>query len=740
MRESKRQSFVTSLLTTKASSSHPRLQIAVARMEIWLNLVLIHILVLLPISVAGSEDNMAVVPAQEILDKIEMGLTVEYDHVIIKGDLDLSKLDLLKRPVGRTSFETEELNLSKNLMLISSFIGLNDSIIDGNVYFSNAIFDNTVCFKSSVFNGDAGFSNSVFNGDVDFRRSEFNRVVYFWGLEFNGDADFRDSEFNGDANFKDSKYNGDANFRRSEFNRVVYFWGLEFNGDADFDNSKFNDFANFWGVTIDGIISSSGLEFNGDANFHGSEFSNQTTFWGLKFNGIADFSDSEFNGYADFRGSKFNRSASFVDSKFMRNSRFDDLVFNGYADFSGSVFNGFTNFGGVEFERNFHINGLVFNSDADFSDSVFNGTTYLVLLKFNGDADFSRSLFKGSTSFVGLDLNSEIRFRGSKFNGYAYLGDARLKRADFTDSEFNGRAEFGDSVFNDTAFFSDTRFNGNALFRGLVFNDHAYFDNSSFNISDFIEDEFNKLTIFDDARFDNSTSFNGSWFKEDALFEGTVFNGTLYLTRTKYERLYIRWKNINNLGYDDAAYLSLLENFKKLGYLEDYDGCYYEYRRAHRDQSWGGMYNSMNPAEEWLRKHIDVGLEVFYGYGKKPIWPLLWSALVILIFGLFWQNGGLKRDNDGNQRGILERYGPGDHSCKHQRCDWRDGLTAASNAIVFSATVFLSGTRLFVDPPQLPQMKRWSESQAKAAFIFERVLGALFSILFFLAISGTVVR
>lgn len=50
--------------------------------EIRRNLVLILVLVLLPVAVAGSEEGMSVVPAQEILDKIEKGLPVEYDHVI----------------------------------------------------------------------------------------------------------------------------------------------------------------------------------------------------------------------------------------------------------------------------------------------------------------------------------------------------------------------------------------------------------------------------------------------------------------------------------------------------------------------------------------------------------------------------------------------------------------------------------------------------------------------------------
>ena len=232
------------------------------------------------------------------------------------------------------------------------------------------------------------------------------------------------------------------------------------------------------------------------------------------------------------------------------------------------------------------------------SNSNFNGTVNFADSKFNGTANFRA---RSSTAMLasGLEVQRRCRLRGLEVQ----------RRCRLRDSKFNGTANFRDSKFNDTANFRS----------------------STFNNSDFSEAQFSKTVSFDDARFSNSTSFNSSRFKDDALFEGAVFDGTLYLTRAKYDRLYIRWKNIKELGYDDAAYLALQENFKKLGYLEDYDGCYYEYRKAHRDQDWGGKYHSMNWAEEGLRKYIfDFLLEIFYGYGKKPIWPLAWSALTIL--------------------------------------------------------------------------------------------------------------
>ena len=62
------------------------------------------------------------------------------------------------------------------------------------------------------------------------------------------------------------------------------------------------------------------------------------------------------------------------------------------------------------------------------------------------------------------------------------------------------------------------------------------------------------------------------------------------------------------------------------------------------------------------------------------------------------------------------------------------------NALFFSATLFLSGTKLFVDPPAIPELQGVSRSVVNRVFIAERLLGALFSILFFLAITGMIMK
>jgi len=149
----------------------------------------------------------------------------------------------------------------------------------------------------------------------------------------------------------------------------------------------------------------------------------------------------------------------------------------------------------------------------------------------------------------------------------------------------------------------------------------------------------------------------------------------------------------------------------------------------------------MNSVEEVrFLKLIDRGLQEFYGYGKMTFLPIRWSACTIILFGVILFVFGMDGHQGKDGRCVLEWFGQQNDSAKSRHRDWWGGLRAVADAMLFSATVFLSGARLFVEPPAQPEVLRLSANRVKWAMIFERVLGALFSILFFLAISGTVIR
>ena len=69
-------------------------------------------------------DSLLMIKAEEILEKIEEGKPVEYENVIIYGDLDLHRLDL-------------PLNKNKR-KIIKSIIKIEYSIIKGDVFFDHS--------------------------------------------------------------------------------------------------------------------------------------------------------------------------------------------------------------------------------------------------------------------------------------------------------------------------------------------------------------------------------------------------------------------------------------------------------------------------------------------------------------------------------------------------------------------------------------------------------------------------
>lgn len=141
-------------------------------------------------------DTLLMVKAEEILEKIEKGKPVEYENVIIYGDLDLHRLDL-------------PFNKAKEKM-VKSIIKIEYSIIKGDVFFDHASFSSLVDFDGTSFTQAAIFSGSHFHEDAGFSDAQFQR-----------EANFTRSHFAVDANFSRAKFN-DADFGRAKFNKFFY--------------------------------------------------------------------------------------------------------------------------------------------------------------------------------------------------------------------------------------------------------------------------------------------------------------------------------------------------------------------------------------------------------------------------------------------------------------------------------------------------------------------------------------
>ena len=109
---------------------------------------------------------------------IEKGEDVEIEGRIIKGDLDLSELDLEKVYVKRKEIEINMM-VSEYAKCVKSSIKIENCIIRDAVNFSDAIFQNVLRFDGTTFHEDINFKGTKFRKETSFWRVRFDGYVNF---------------------------------------------------------------------------------------------------------------------------------------------------------------------------------------------------------------------------------------------------------------------------------------------------------------------------------------------------------------------------------------------------------------------------------------------------------------------------------------------------------------------------------------------------------------------------------
>jgi len=195
---------------------------------------------MMALEAAGAEGSsdipMQEVYAGEILEKIQMGQPVEYDHVIVRGDLDLSRERLQKN--------------------ITSPIRINDSIFDSKINFNDAILEMSVDLSGSNFSKNAYFRRTIFSGYAIFREATFRSNAYIGWASFRGGAVFEEATFSGYADFKRATFSVFADFKEVTFNGYANFLGTTFSSYAFFRGASFSGGADFLGAISAGIPAS----------------------------------------------------------------------------------------------------------------------------------------------------------------------------------------------------------------------------------------------------------------------------------------------------------------------------------------------------------------------------------------------------------------------------------------------------------------------------------------------------
>lgn len=236
--------------------------------------------------------------SSEILNKIEKGEPIEYNQVIIVGDIDIRNLELPKTSLKRTGPQLG-MNLPEKMKVVGSQINLTNSTFLGNVNFDNSFFDNKVNFQGCTFKKDVSFRGAAF-----LANAYFNRVT-FYGPELDG-IDFSGTVFNNNVFFENSKFLEEVNFsgsmthyikfRKTKFSKDTYFLLTTFNGLVDFEEAAFLGKTNHF----------SSASFRDSALFTIAKFMGIVTFDYAEFRNEVWFTGTEFGGeFLSFEGSLF---------------------------------------------------------------------------------------------------------------------------------------------------------------------------------------------------------------------------------------------------------------------------------------------------------------------------------------------------------------------------------------------------------------------------------------------------
>jgi len=298
---------------------------------------------------ATSGDLPKEVKAEEILKKIEKSEPIDYNHVTVVGDLNLSNSVLSKDQNGKIH--------------VNATVKIAHSTMEGSIDFADSIVSKTIDFTGTAFIRDAQFNDALFIGDALFQGSSFNEDASFDKANFMGDANFNNAKFNGGSSFYNTRFGGNAGFFGSFFIGDLIFNKAKFDGGVHFDGSTFNSYANFVGA-----------EFQGDTNFYQTEFHWNTNFADAKFSGTAYFKGTKFERLASFAGAEFIRYASFEAVQFVEDADFSDVQFKD-SYFWGAKYGGILTLNGTQFT----VMQVEWDSIKDHL--VYNEASYLYLIK-----------------------------------------------------------------------------------------------------------------------------------------------------------------------------------------------------------------------------------------------------------------------------------------------------------------------------------------------------------------------
>jgi hypothetical protein len=199
------------------------------------------------------------------------------------------------------------------------------------------------------------------------------------------------------------------------------------------------------------------------------------------------------------------------------------------------------------------------------------------------------------------------------------------------------------------------------------FTSNANFNNAEFkDLADFNSSVFNKVVSFEHAKI-NSMSLDAKYNK----------NSEITLRESNFRNLKVPWKLIKNrliysseissseMLIDKLTYLNLIKNFNEIGWFDDADSCYFEYKNLLKKKdidSLSRLPSKLSRVFKYhapflkkvssFRKEICSGGDalikvifyyislILYGHGVRLRIPLSIGAGLIVLFACIYTFNG----------------------------------------------------------------------------------------------------
>lgn len=522
-----------------------------------------------------------------------------------------------------------------SMTVVGDVIG-NDIILPGNIQLYSVEFTDYVDFNSSLLHavwiGESTFHNTVdlslvtFDGSVVMNDNTFEDLL-LGRSTINGGMDLRDNVFNIGVNFYGTHVTGELLLDRSQIL-----------GTEPFPGSNFP--AEFWTTTVDGLASFAGTQFAGEAYFTQSEF------YRLDMERVAFEQDVHFNG------ASVERSANFTNARFGQLANFKDFAVGNTGTFQGATFNG-----EVTFENS------TIGRDLSFADAAFNGFANFNYVTVGRFCDFIGTTFNEQFSFYYTSVTWPY-FDGVTFNGPVTFEGMQASE-DFEIS--NTRYNYAEKPFPVTVATIDgavtfTNFSAPA---GLLLS-RSHFESLSIEAKDKLETEFidisetdiaNELTIenihtkklsAEGATISKSTNLNRVSITQELNMRNAsigflkIDQQPQWPTEPKnFNLLGMHYTDIDigNQGLNEESLQSLLGLVNQSAYSPQAYEALAQFLTDKGHPDWAAEVELAQKRRE--RDEILTRLsgpwfwswfmDIFAGYGQRPVFAFGWSALVIAI-------------------------------------------------------------------------------------------------------------